>query len=337
MVYIHVKKVGNKQYYTLRVSYRNNNGNVLTKDLENLGTDISKISIEMLEKKYKKEVRESYRGLQRFLESEYYINKARKTKFKQNNFFTKEQREEIEATNFHFHRKFSSLDKLTKKEIFEMFLIKFAVSSTSIEGNTITLSEARRLFQENILPKNKTLREVYDLQNTKTVFFDLLERKPDVTAEVIAKVHDALLQNIDLRLGYRNHDIRILGEPFSPTPARYVKDDIKLLIEWYRKQRKNMHPLALAIFFHHKFENIHPFSDGNGRTGRMIMNLILIKENYAPFIILATQRKEYLAAMNEADQAIKKDLFSIDMKDYSKLFTFCTEQYTKTYWNTFLV
>jgi prophage maintenance system killer protein len=337
MVYIHVKRVGNKNYYTLRISYRGKEGRVITKDLENLGSDITKIKIENLEKKYKKEIRQSYRALKRFLESGYYLEKAKKKKLKKSDFFNKKQLEEIEAVRLHFENKFLKLDELTQKEIYEMFLIKFAVSSTAIEGNTINLQQADRLLTENILPKNKTLREVYDLQNTKKVFFDLFKKKPKLSLEMIEKTHDGLLKNIDKRKGYRTYDLRILGEPFKPSPGRYVKADIRLLLKWHDKNKKKIHPLALAILFHHKFENIHPFADGNGRTGRILMNLILLKNEYPPLIISETLREEYLQVMSKADQEIKKDLFSTKMKNYQSLVYFLVDEFKKTYWNTFLI
>ncbi|MFH1682741.1 MAG: Fic family protein, partial [Candidatus Woesearchaeota archaeon] len=222
-------------------------------------------------------------------------------------------------------------------EIYLLFLIKFAVSSTSIEGNTINLSQASRLLTENILPKDKTLREVYDLQNTKTVFFELLEKKQEISSDLIEKVHDDLLESIDVRKGYRTHDIHILGQPFKPSPGRYVREDMGLLLEWYDQNRRRIHPLALAIFFHHKFENIHPFSDGNGRTGRILMNLILLTHAYPPLIIPQTLRKEYLNVMNTADKSLKKNLLSVEMENYQPLFSFMSKEYEKTYWNTFLV
>ena len=336
MAYIHVKKVGKNKYYTLRISLRNKDGKVITKDLENLGSDITKIKIENLEKKYKKEIKKSYRTIKMFLESNYYLEKAKKRKLKKGEFFTKEQLDEIEAIKIHFKEKFLKLDELTQKEIYNLFLIKFAVSSTAIEGNTITLSQANKLLNENILPKNKTLREVYDLQNTKTVFFELFKKKPKISLRFIEKTHDELLEGIDKRKGYRNHDIHIFGQPFKPTPARYVIPDMKMLLNWYNK-KKRMHPLALAAFFHHKFENLHPFSDGNGRTGRMIMNLILLKQGFPPLIIPQTLRKEYLEVMSKADKALKKSLLSLDMNNYKELFEFVVTQFKKTYWNTFLV
>jgi Fic family protein len=336
MAYIHTKTINDKKYYTLRISTRKNN-KVITKDLCNLGNDLSKIKIEDLEKKYKKEIRNSYSKIKKFLELGYYIKKAEKLKLKKDNYLDKKQLVEINAILIHFKKHFSKLDKLTKKELLNNFYLNFAVNSTSLEGNTIGLKEAGRLLQEGILPKNKDLREVYDLTNTKKTIELLEDEKSNLGLNLISKVHDLLLENIDSRKGYRNHEIKIFGQPFKPSPARYVQTDLKLLLDWFEKNKKKIPPLVLAIMFHHKFEKIHPFSDGNGRTGRVIMNYILSSFNYPPLIISRRFREEYLDSINSADSSLKKSLLATDFKGYKKLISFIHSQFVFSYWDMFLV
>ncbi len=336
MAYIHTKRIGDKNYYTLRISVREK-GNVITRDLCNLGTDLSKIKIDQLEKKYKREIRKSYRTIKKFLETDYYLKKAKKVKLKKTEYFTKEQLENIEAIKLHFNSKFLKLDLLTQKEMYNGFLIQFAVNSTAIEGNTITLKEAQKLFKEEITPKNRTLKEVYDLTNTKKVVNYLMNEKPKLTLKLIVMVHDKLLENIDERIGFRTHDIHILGQPFKPSPARYVKADLELMLKWYNSNKKRIHPLALVTFFHHKFESIHPFSDGNGRTGRVIMNYILSSFNHPPMVISNRFRNRYLEAMNIADKAFKTRLTVTNLKDYRDLLNFIYTQFKFSYWDNFLV
>ena len=334
MAYIHAKRVGNKTYYTLRISAKQN-GKVITKDLCNLGDDLAKIDIGDLEKQYKDKIRKSYRVLKKFLESNIYLEKAKRIKIRQSIYLSKEQLWEIEAIRLHYASKFLKLDNLTQKEIMEMFMINFAVNSTAIEGNTITLKEASNLFREDIIPKNRTLREVYDLTNTKKAWDFLVQGMPKLDLGTIQAVHDMLLENIDKRKGYRMHDIRIYGQPFKPSPARYVIPDIKLLLEWYNSNKK-MHPFMLAAFFHHKFERVHPFSDGNGRTGRMLMNYILFQSKYPPLVVSRKFREDYLDALNEADKALKKGLTAFDEKNYKELIEFMVLQYKLSYWDIFL-
>jgi len=336
MAYIHVKRIGGVNYYTLRISVRKN-GKVVTKDLVNLGSDISKISIESLERKYKKEIRDSYDTIKKFLDTHYYVDKVKSLKLKKDSHFTKGQLEEIEAAKLHYNEKFLKSSKSVREQAFESFLLSFAVNSSAIEGNTITLKEAYKLFKEDILPKDKTLREVHDLNNTKRVVEFLKEKKPKLNLDLIIIIHDMLLEGIDPRKGIRNHDIKIFGQPFKPSPARYVKADMQLLLEWHKKNKEKLHPLALVIFFHHKFEKIHPFSDGNGRTGRVIMNYILEGIGYPPLVISKRFRKEYLDAMNKADAAMRKGFSNTELKHYESLLSFVQSQFVSSYWDTFLV
>ena len=336
MAYIHVKRIGNKKYYTLRISVRKED-KVITKDLANLGDDLSKININNLEKKYKNEIRKSYLTIKKFLDSNHYIEKAKKLKLKKSLYFSKEQQLNIESILLHFNSKFLKADKLTQEEVYESFLINFAVNSTSIEGNTITLKQAHKLFKEDITPKNKTLREINDLINTKKVLEFLRKEKPEINLDLVIKIHDLLLENIDKRKGLRTHNIRIFGQPFKPSPDIYVKADLMLLLKWYNENKKEIHPLALAILFHHKFEKIHPFSDGNGRTGRVLMNHILSLLNYPPLVILNKLRKEYLEVMNKADDALKKSLLETDLNYYKDVLDFVYSQFKNSYWNIFLL
>ena len=227
------------------------------------------------------------------------------------------------------------MDNLTKNEIFKTYIIEFAYNTASIEGNTINLEEARNLLNEGITPKDKTLREVYDLQNTEKVFFEILNSKSNIKLnnDLIIGMHDKLLENIDERKGYRTNDIRVIKSNFDATPGKYVKTDMDLLLKWYEENNDKLHPLVLAIIFHHKFEKVHPFMDGNGRTGRMIMNFILLNNNLPPTVIHKKTRKNYLEVMREADLS---DLWKIEESKYYDLINYVVEEFLDTYWDIFL-
>lgn len=335
MVYIYKKTIKGRPYYYLRIS-KSVKGRTVVRDVAYLGSDASKIrqKLEELPAIYKKDIRKAYSNIEKSLQSEYYIDKARKSKPKENPYLDKRLLEEVEAIKLHFNEHFQRLDKDTKNETFKNFLIDFAFNTTSLEGNTITLGEANKLLKENLTPKNRTLNEIYDLKNTETVFFDILESKKIIDHEFIINVHDALLNGIDLRKGYRTHEIRVFKAHFEATPSVYIKTDMGILLKWQKENSGRFHPLALAGIFHRKFEKIHPFSDGNGRTGRMIMNYMLIKEGYPPFIIRKSRRAEYLEALAEGDRAgINED----SPKYYKKLIEYLAEEMIWGYWNNFLI
>lgn len=332
MAYIYKKLINGKPYYYLRISKRVKRKQVV-KDIAYLGNNITeaKKKLDSL-KNYQKDIRKGYRNIKKVLESNYYLEKIKKQKLKKDDYLERELLEEVEAAKMHFNQHFLNFDPLTIHETYQHFLIDFAFNTTSIEGNTITLEETQKLLEEEILPKNKTLREIYDLQNTEKVFFWLLKEKPNFNENLIIKIHDKLLQNIDLRKGYRTQDLRVFRSRFKASPAKYISADMEILLEWFKENKNKLHPLVLVGILHHKLEKVHPFADGNGRTGRMVMNYILIKNNYPPLIIPKKKRHDYLDTLSNAD---KTDLKNKDPKYYKELINYLAKELISSYWNNF--
>jgi len=332
MVYLYKKLVGAKSYYYLRASVRKGK-RIVVKDLAYLGSNVKEVKVNLQKlSKYKEQIEKAYRTIHVFLETNYYLESVKKLKLKKD-LFLAEKLEEIEACNAHFNEKFKKFDETTKKEILKNFVIEFSFNTTSIEGNTINLEEARNLLQEGFTPKDKSLREIYDLQNTEKVFFELYFSKKKLNHDLIIKIHDNLMENIDARKGYRTTDVRVIRSNFNATSAPYVKTDMGLLLRWHDKNKDKLHPLVLATIFHHKFEKIHPFMDGNGRTGRMLLNYILFLKAYPPIIIHKKTRREYLELLNKAD---KSSLTTFEKEHYFDLIQFNVGEMIETYWNLFL-
>src|SRR3989338_3587133 len=338
MVYIYKKIVGKKAYYYLRASVKRKN-KLITKDIMYLGDDINTVKdkLKKIPSKYYNDIKKAYRTINRFIETNIYLEKIKGLKLKKDSYLSKEALEYIESCKLHWDNQFYKLDELTKKEILKNFIIEFAFNTASLEGNTITLKQAQDLLIENITPKDKSLREVYDLQNTEKVFFRLFDElnkvNKDINHEFICEIHDSLMNNIDVRKGYRTIDVRVFRANFESTPAPYVKADMELLLKWYKENEHKLHPFALAIIFHHKFEKIHPFMDGNGRTGRMLLNLILLKKGNPPLIIKKKNRIMYLNKLNKAD---KCKITTSTAAYYSDLIDFCAFEMYNSYWNLFL-
>ncbi|MFH1391175.1 MAG: Fic family protein [Candidatus Diapherotrites archaeon] len=331
MVYIYKKIVSGKIYYYLRTSKRKN-GKVISKDVAYLGNNIESVKKKLVKlPKYKKDIEKAYRKINLFLESNHFLEEVKKLKLKTNDFL-ENTLFDVEACKLHFTAVFKNLDSLTQEQMMNGFLIEYAVNTASIEGNTITLKEAHDLLEDGLTPKGKTLREIYDLQNTKKVF-EKLDFKKDISHDLIKKIHADLLENIDSRTEYRTKDIRVMHMRFKASPFYLVSKDLDLLIKWYKQNKKKMQSFVLAVLFHHKFEKIHPFFDGNGRTGRMLMNFILLKSNYPPLIIQNKHRSEYLDALNTADASF---IDQAEKKDYKELAQFAATELNETYWNNFL-
>ena len=335
MAYVYKKIINGKPYYYLRVSKRIKE-KIIVKDIAYLGNDAVKLEAKLkkLPSLYKREIRKAYKNIKKFIQEEYYLKKIKKIKLKENPYIDKNILEEIEAIKLHFNNSFLKKDNRILDETYKNFLVDFAFNTTSLEGNTITLSEANRLLRENLVPKNRTLREIYDIQNTEKVFFDIMNFKKQINHEFTIQIHDKLMENIDARKGYRAHDIRVFKSRFEATPVPYIKADIGILLKLYEKFDNKIHPLILAGVFHQKLEKIHPFSDGNGRTGRMILCYMLMKKKYPPLIIRKSTRGSYLDAMSVGDRA---DLSNIGPKYYKDLIMYLAEELIRSYWNNFNV
>jgi Fic family protein len=331
MVYLYKKSKGKNSYYYLRASKRKGNKKI-EKDIAYLGNSIEEARKRFPEiAKNKQEIKKSYRKINLFLEGEYYKKKVEKLKLKKDPYLN-ESLIEIEACKLHYQKEFKRLNKLDQKEIINNFSIEFAYNTTSLEGNTITLEEAKRFLEEGKTPANRELREIHDIKNTQEVFSWLIKEEEEITNKFILEIHKKLLKNIDERINYRTNDIRVFKSHFKTSPGIYVQTDIDLLLKWYNNNKNKLHPFVLASMFHHKFEKIHPFSDGNGRTGRMLMNYILMKSNYPPSVIYKKTRSEYLDALSSADSI---NLTETSEK-YKRLIKYLADETIISYWNLFL-
>ncbi|HLC90164.1 MAG TPA: Fic family protein [Candidatus Nanoarchaeia archaeon] len=247
-------------------------------------------------------------------------------------FLSEDKRKEMIRIGKDFLKKLKTLDTKLLEDMFRDFKTHYIYNTNAIEGNSLTLEETSLLLNEQRTPEGKDLREIYDHLNEKNVFDELLESKPSINIVTVVDIHRKLLKDIDQRVGgFRRHNVRVVGASFETSPAEYVTTDMKILLRWYHQQKNKLHPLALAAIFHEKFEKIHPFYDGNGRTGRMILNLMLISRGLPPLIVKNHRRKEYYEALEAGHGA---DLTKIDQQ-HQKLVDFCYERLVETYQEIF--
>jgi fido (protein-threonine AMPylation protein) len=329
MAYIHRKAIKGRDYYYLRASQRKG-GKLVTKDLAYLGSTLADAR-HALAKHPEQEVRTAAKTLNRLLTSSHWLEKARQAKPRHTPYLDRPLLEQLEACRLHWQEEYPKHD--TRKDCMRRFAIEFAHHTTAIEGNTITLKEAYRLLRDQRTPQDKTIRELHDLQNTERVFLAIAEQPPEPGHEVIVGIHRELMKGIDARTGYRTRDIHVISARFESAPAQYVETDMGLLIRWYREHEHQLHPLVLAAIVHHQFEKIHPFFDGNGRTGRMLLNAILLRACHPPLIIQNRSRPGYLDALAAAD---KTGLAAPSPAHYQELVNFLAVELINSYWNSFL-
>lgn len=208
------------------------------------------------------------------------------------------------------HRKKAELDVLRPlpylalKSIRESMTLEWTYNSNSIEGNTLTLQETKMVIEEGFTIKGKSLREHFEVVNHQDAidFVNSLALNDYVLTDVdILKVHGLVLQKIekDFAGRYRNSGVRISGANFVPPNALKIDDLMADLVGWINTSV--LDPVIKSCIFHHRFVWIHPFFDGNGRTVRLVFNLLLMKAGYPPAIILKNDRKKYYDALNAAN------------------------------------
>lgn len=197
------------------------------------------------------------------------------------------------------------------KEYYKDILIRLAHHSSAIEGNTISLPDTVEIIQNNTIPQNsgQSIREIFEVLNHRDAF-QLLESElkadPPLSISLIKSFHKVLTDRLQYDNGqYKESSNAILGtnvETATPEETPFLMEQ---LVENYNFRVDNATTKKEIIDsiadFHMQFERIHPFSDGNGRTGRMIMNYCLVKNDLPMVIIEKDERGEYFDLLNQQD------------------------------------
>jgi len=192
------------------------------------------------------------------------------------------------------------------KKLWEQMQIEFTYNSNAIEGNTLTLRETQLVIQEGITVRGKGLGEHLEARNHPDAINyveKVAQSKTPIQEDDILNVHKLLIHGIDDKNAgkYRTGQVRIAGATFMPPPASKIQPMINELLQTLSQNPDELTPIELAAFFHHKLAYIHPFLDGNGRTARLLTNLILLRNGYPFTVLLKVDRPKYLRTLSEAD------------------------------------
>lgn len=204
--------------------------------------------------------------------------------------------------------------------IAEKLNIEWTFHSNAIEGNTLTLQETSFFLREGLTVEGKPLQDFLEARNHLEAIHFLqgcLQR--EITEGLIKEIHALLLRGIDtIQIGSGPTAVR---KPIHPGQYKYdnnhvllpdgtihrycdhlqVPGEMERLILWQQEHAGLLHPIELAVGFHHRLVAIHPFTDGNGRVARLLMNLILMRHDYPPAVIRNEERRRYYAALRAAD------------------------------------
>jgi Fic family protein len=182
------------------------------------------------------------------------------------------------------------------------FTVKFTYDTQRIEGSTLTKKETADLLERGITPKEKPVSDVKETETHQRAFLKALNEKRDISRAYVLELHHELFKETkhDIAGKVRKHQVAIARSKFMPPTPVEVEPMLEEFFSWYTKEKKKLHPVELAALVHLKFVTIHPFADGNGRMSRLLMNLILHRNNYPLLNIPYEKRIRYYNALEKS-------------------------------------
>ena len=171
----------------------------------------------------------------------------------------------------------------------------------------MTLRETGALLIDGISPKDRPIRDVKEAEAHRKIFYEMMAYKGALSIGIMLAWHRELFRETkpDLAGKIRDYGVYITNTTFRPPGALEVQTYVLEFFRWYNREESGINPVELAALAHLKFETIHPFGDGNGRVGRLIMNFVLYKNGYPMIDIKYQDRKGYYHALERSQT--KKD------------------------------
>ncbi len=284
MKYIKKKLIKNREYYYFEYPLKEAGGTFT----RYLGVELP-LNIKVLLREYSEEI-------------------ARKTAAKvdmgDKNYFLPGGVETIEKSRFRHraltHELFSREFSLFKS----LFYILFMLNSNRAEGSKVTRPDIEEIMERRVKPK--TIIEKETINSLEAINF-ALSKEMRWNEKSIKQIHRLLFWNIHPEIAGKYKQVEVVVNNSATTPSKEVKKEIKRLLIWLKKNRK-MYPPKLALELYWHFEAIHPFEDGNGRVGRILLNSWLIEQGYAPLIFFSENHSSYCNAIAKAINGNKKPL-----------------------------
>jgi Fic family protein len=308
-MYLEVRKLGKSKAYYLGHSFRE--GGKIHKIRRFLGTNLTEAQIKELRPKAEKIILaeiERYKIISNPLNRELSARELRIIKKLQDKITLK-------------------VDHLSKDD-WKLFTEAFTFDTNAIEGSTVSFGEVKGILEENSWPKDKEKWEISETYGVSEAVGELRITKEHLTVELILKLHEICFRNSKTYAGQlRRKGVEVcvrnqLGEVLHVgAPSSRIRSLLNELVKWYQKNKNKYPPLLLAAIVHNQFETIHPFQDGNGRIGRLLLNNILIKHGFPPVNISLARRSVYYAAL----QAYQKGgdvrpMMELIVKEYKRFY-----------------
>ena len=203
--------------------------------------------------------------------------------------------------------------------------LEYTFESNRIEGNTLTLRETDLVINEGLTISGKSMREHLEAINHQEAIAyikHLMEKKTVINEREVLSIHNLILRGIHPEDAgrYRKVQVMIKGSTYMPPQPYMVAKDMEDFFIWYETHKNSLHPVVLAAEMHERLVTIHPFIDGNGRTSRLIMNLILLQHGYVIANIKGDyeNRMQYYQSLETAQVHSNKEDFLLFIAQIEK-------------------
>lgn len=287
----------------------------LVKLSEILQLDLHELKIQWLKEKVLYEIGDDALALEVFRVAEQEINLKEKAKTKTPVLVQKSLLKTLDKIDA-LHATLQKLRTFDSYRIAQALELEYTFESNRIEGNTLTLKETDLVINEGLTISGKSMREHLEAINHKDAILlvkELAQADIAIAPRDILSIHQLVLRGIeDAYAGkYRNVQVLIKGSTHVPPAPYLIEKQMEDFYYWYQDNRKLLHPVLLAAEMHERLVTIHPFIDGNGRTSRLLMNLILLQHGLVIANIKgdSKSRMAYYSALEEAQTKGKKDAF----------------------------
>lgn len=198
---------------------------------------------------------------------------------------------------------FRPFPKTVVAELKKLYDVRFTYHSNAIEGNTLTQSETEMVLEHGLTIGGKTLAEHLEAIGHKEAIDyieELARQSAAISEREVKDLHSLIMRGVnrDEAGRYRTLDVRAAGTDHLYPPHYQLQELMTAFVEWLNSaSARQLHPVEYATEAHYRFVSIHPFRDGNGRVGRLLMNLILLKHGYPIAVITNERRKQYIDAI----------------------------------------
>ncbi|MFA5077145.1 MAG: Fic family protein [Candidatus Micrarchaeia archaeon] len=307
-MHVEIRESGEHRKYYLAHSYRKN-GRVLKLRFY-LGLDLNEAEVEVRKKIGEKEILERIARLNAI----------------QDPYITALSPSELEGLKTLEAKGGLGISHLSEEE-WARFTEAFTYDTNAIEGSTVEAKEVADVLEKRKWPRDRSKEEIAETYGVAEAIRYVRKAKEHISLKLILELHRIVFKNSKMFAGeFRKKGVEVVVADargnivHRGAPSAEVRGMLNELVRWYAKNMKRYSPLVLAAVVHNQFENIHPFQDGNGRVGRLLLNNILLKHNMPPLNIELRNRREYYDALQTYEKEHNlRPTIELMLKEYRNL------------------